>query len=93
MSDAPKPVVPVSEAKSAPQSAPPAPAKTKFRFFKNLNPSERVIVDGKPILFHVPVKHTGHRSSHGVFDTVDAELAKKLRDLAKANPSLYIFER
>lgn len=88
-----KPLVDAKEALSVPQTPPPAKKLKWYRFVKNLNPEEKVVLsDGQKIEFYVAVKRDGHKSSRGTFDTADPAVAEKLRQLAKDKPSLYIFE-
>lgn len=96
MSDAVKTMLekPVVDPKTALSVAPGAPVDTsrRFRFQKTLNPDEAVVAGGREIKFYRAVHRTGAKARKSVFETKDAALAQAIRDAAKANPSLYVFE-
>ena len=77
---------------SAPVVPPAAVTKRVYRFVKNMSPGQPVEINGKKIQFVRPRLQNGRMSSGGKFQTDDAELAEALREAAKQNPSLYIFE-
>lgn len=92
MADAPTKEV-VTKAEALVTKPTPPPKKPVFRFVKNHNPGEPVIVNGVPLAFHRPVQHDGLKASFAEFNTHDADLAAQLREVIKAKPGLYVFEK